>query len=953
MSEGSGGTMLARSLVGRDRELRSLQAAWRDGGTAWVVSAAAGVGKSRLVRELGSWAHTNGGLVLSGRCSPIGQDTPLRPWREAFLSAARAGRRPPADFDAFVPALARVVPEWGDAAADPSALVLGEAVVRLLSSWTSAGTTTLLVIEDLHWADPESLAVLEYVADNLTGAPLLLLATLRDGEPGPGADLAAELTARRAALAMRLGPLGDDDVLAIARSCLDSGDLPADAGAALVARCDGVPFLVEELLATAVRSGWDTITDDVPGSVAASVATRLDGLPPAARPLLNAAALLGRHFDWALAAAAAGLGEDEAAELLRRAVQAQLVDVEGAGFRFRHALSRDAVVAAGHASEQARLARRALQSLTTASPELDGELGPLAAGAGRAGRRARPSRRPVAAQRPERARRGLPRLRREPGRARPRHRVARSWPTPSTRCCCGCARSRVRRSGPASSACGCWPRGPIRPSAPMSTSCWARPSWGPAAGTPPRSTPTAARTLTGSDPARLARGDALAAEAAVGRNDLDTAIALATAALEGARKTDQAAVECEALEVIGRAERGRDVAKAEAAFMQAHDIAAAAGLRLWQVRALQELGTIDLFGSLSPDRLLEARRMAVSLGALSTVAVVDLQLGALYDERGDLAESLAASTRCEEASRRWRLSTLPMSLGVQAAAHARLGDREAMERACDAALATGEDQDNVVQAVQGNTVPVLHIVQGDLAAAAHAVGVAMEVLRRNPGIAQPFPGLWALLRTLVDDDGEAARGEVAALAVDTPVSRELLVVAEAVATRPRRRRRGRRCPLRGCRCRARPAPGRVPPSLDASAGGASRPGRRLGRATALAARDLGHLRGQGPRGVRQPMPHGPAGSRRGSPPSRPRRHQCGAARAGGAGDHRPGGRRPRPGRDRGHQPRGRRARCSSPFAPSTSTSSASCRRPAPPAPASPRSPARWASCLRSSPGVMP
>jgi ATP/maltotriose-dependent transcriptional regulator MalT len=223
------------------------------------------------------------------------------------------------------------------------------------------------------------------------------------------------------------------------------------------------------------------------------------------------------------------------------------------------------------------------------------------------------------------------------------------------------------------------------------------------------------------------------------------------------------------------------VVKAEAAFMAARDIAAAAGLRLWQVRALQELGTIDLFGSLSPDRLLEARRMAVSLGALSTVAVVDLQLGALYDERGDLAESLAASTRCEEASRRWRLSTLAMSLGVQAAAHARLGDREAMERACDAALATDEDQDNVVQAVQGNTVPVLHILQGDLAAAAQAVGVAMEVLRRNPGIAQPFPGLWALLRTLVDDDGEAARREVAALAVDTPVSRELLVVAEAVA----------------------------------------------------------------------------------------------------------------------------------------------------------------------------
>jgi DNA-binding CsgD family transcriptional regulator len=57
----------------------------------------------------------------------------------------------------------------------------------------------------------------------------------------------------------------------------------------------------------------------------------------------------------------------------------------------------------------------------------------------------------------------------------------------------------------------------------------------------------------------------------------------------------------------------------------------------------------------------------------------------------------------------------------------------------------------------------------------------MDVLRRQPGAAQPFPGLWALLCTLLDDGAEAARAEVAALPVDTPVSRELLMAAEAVA----------------------------------------------------------------------------------------------------------------------------------------------------------------------------
>ncbi len=62
--------VLSRVLVGRGRELADLRAAWHQGGTARIVSAAAGVGKSRLTRELASWAAERGGLVLVGRCSP-------------------------------------------------------------------------------------------------------------------------------------------------------------------------------------------------------------------------------------------------------------------------------------------------------------------------------------------------------------------------------------------------------------------------------------------------------------------------------------------------------------------------------------------------------------------------------------------------------------------------------------------------------------------------------------------------------------------------------------------------------------------------------------------------------------------------------------------------------------------------------------------------------------------
>ena len=230
MPDGSG-TLLARTLVGRDAELAALQEAWRDGGAARVVTAPAGRRQEPARARAGVVGADDGGLVLAGRCSPTGQDTPLRPWREALLAAARAGR------DAGRRPRRRSCRRWrgwcrsgARPPTTPPPLVLGEAVLRLLSSWATPSAATLLVIEDLQWADPESLAVLEYVVDNLAGAPLLVVATLRDGEPGAGADLAADLdrpASRRSAC--RLAPLTDDEVLAVARSCLDGGDLPDDA----------------------------------------------------------------------------------------------------------------------------------------------------------------------------------------------------------------------------------------------------------------------------------------------------------------------------------------------------------------------------------------------------------------------------------------------------------------------------------------------------------------------------------------------------------------------------------------------------------------------------------------------------------------------------------------------------------------------------------------------------
>jgi DNA-binding CsgD family transcriptional regulator/tetratricopeptide (TPR) repeat protein len=791
-----GAPLLARHLVGRDHEVAALREAWTSGGTARLVRGPAGIGKSRLARELAAWAVGQGGTVLVGRASAAARGAPLRPIEEALLGAARRGLAPGPELAPFRPALAALVPEWADGprtrrddrtTATESRLVLGEAVLRLLVS-VSRGRTVTLVIEDLQWADPETVAVVEYLADNVAGTPVLLLATQRVGESGTGTELAASLVQRRAAVAVDLVPLTTTEVLEVAAACLGvDGELPAEATADLVARSEGIPFLVEELVATAVGAGWETVAAAVPGSVIASVELRLEALEASARRLLVAAALLGRSFDWTIAARAADLDDDQASPHLLAAVRAQLVDVEGAGFRFRHALTRDAVLTATPPAEQAVLARRALEALLGGAPGdgLGGDALLVAAElAERAGLPAEAAGLLLDAARRALATGALQSAERFATRAREaatgaladeidqlllRVRVLAGHTAAAT----ALGRELLRRRGDDVGAAG--EVHLLLGAAGLAAGRWAD----------AEQHADAAIALDPSDVARRARSRALAAQAAMSRWDADAAAASARSALDDATATGQVEVQCEALEVLGRAERGRDLAAAELAFQRAYDIADRAGLALWRVRALQELGTVDLFDSLDVDRLEEARREAIALGALATVAVIDLQLAAVHDERGQFDQALAAACRCEEASRRWHLSTLPMSLALQAMVHARRVERAEMERVIAAARATGEDRDYVEVSVWGQSYGIFHLATGDLDAADAAFGQAMAVVRRQPGMTAPVPGLWALVRTLRDADGtggsDAARAEVASLPFDTPVSRRMLLAADAVA----------------------------------------------------------------------------------------------------------------------------------------------------------------------------
>jgi predicted ATPase len=394
-------SVLCPVLVGRRPEVEELHAAVaavaeeRRGSTLFLIGEA-GVGKSRLAREALDMARRREFNVLWGRATPAASQVAFRPLAEALLSQFRdAGPPESPELEPFRPILARLIPEWranSSERADESIVLLADALLRVLRV---LGRThgCLIVLEDLHWADPDTLAIIEYLADNLASEPVVCLGTLRGEGSSAGLAVASSLTARRVASAVELSPLSEAEVSAMARACLDSASLPGEFEAILQECADGLPFLVEELLAGAAGAGVVVQTDHgwkiepgfepaVPRTLVATVVERLDALGPSARAALGAAAVLGRRFDWTILPIITELSDQEVLAALGRATAAQLLVCEQRGpgsFRFRHALTRDAVLGQLVAAERAFLARRALAAVQRIHPQLEDDWCELAA----------------------------------------------------------------------------------------------------------------------------------------------------------------------------------------------------------------------------------------------------------------------------------------------------------------------------------------------------------------------------------------------------------------------------------------------------------------------------------------------------------------------------------------------------------------------------------------------
>jgi hypothetical protein len=368
-------------LVGRRAELTALRSAVDKGargtGAAVVVLGEAGIGKSRLLEAAVDRARAAGMAVLTGRAVAGGG-------AYRAVAAALAGHlrgRSPADEELrpFLPALRRLLPAWtpdGDGPdrvdeADPT-VVLGEGVLRLLRP-LGAERGCLLALEDLHWADADTVALVEYLADAAASTGLLLVVSARDDGPR-GAALG------RLAGAVVLRPQRLTAAETAALVAAHAADLPADRLELVVAAADGLPLLVEEL----VRQG----RPGVPPTFAALVEQRLVDLDDDAAVVLRAAAVLGVDPPWTLLPQVADRPEPVVSAGLRAAVDAGLLVAAGGELRWRHALTCDAVAATALPPERAATARRAAELLLAHGSADDAAVAALLVVAGEDGRAA-------------------------------------------------------------------------------------------------------------------------------------------------------------------------------------------------------------------------------------------------------------------------------------------------------------------------------------------------------------------------------------------------------------------------------------------------------------------------------------------------------------------------------------------------------------------------------------
>jgi DNA-binding CsgD family transcriptional regulator/tetratricopeptide (TPR) repeat protein len=336
-----------------------------------LVGGDAGVGKTRLVTDLARTAEAAGARVVVAHCVDLGEvGIPYLPFAEALGLL----RTPGGAVDAAVrerPALARLLdpasapaPAGGSGADQAERLQLFDGIACCLAAAGAPGAPLVLVLEDLHWAEPSTRDVLRFLVTRLRGEHLLVVGTYRSDDLDrrhPLRPLLAELHRLSAVEHVELAPFTADELRAFT-TALAGAPLPDDEFDQVLRRSEGNAFFAEELVSAGVPSAG------LPWSLADVLHARLQRLDPAVQEVVRVAAVAGRQVREDALRAAAGrtraLADPAVLDAaLREAVARQVIVVEGEHLAFRHALLAEALYLDLLPGEQAALHRAYLAAL--------------------------------------------------------------------------------------------------------------------------------------------------------------------------------------------------------------------------------------------------------------------------------------------------------------------------------------------------------------------------------------------------------------------------------------------------------------------------------------------------------------------------------------------------------------------------------------------------------------
>jgi class 3 adenylate cyclase/tetratricopeptide (TPR) repeat protein len=381
-------------FVGRAQQVERLSAKLEEacngkGGFAMLLGEA-GIGKTRMIEEFTDLARQRGAIVVRGACYDGEWQPPYGPFAEAIVEYARHAER--AELEPLLgksaSALVRMAPALRQLlgnVAEPPALDKEEERFRLLDAVAqfllavAQRTPLVLVLDDLHWADRGTVAMLSHVAHFVSGSAILVVGAYRDAEVNskhPLAGAAAAIKRLPNSERIMLKGLNAEDVGELLGMIADES-APDGLIKAIRGETEGNPFFIREVLMHLMESGkilqegkgWSSNLSiaelDIPEGVRQLVARRLSRLSAEANLLLTVGAAFNGAFSFEIAAAVAGLEEGVALSAADEALDAQLLR-SGAGaeiFEFTHAIIRHTLYAELNPARRTRLHRKIAEAM--------------------------------------------------------------------------------------------------------------------------------------------------------------------------------------------------------------------------------------------------------------------------------------------------------------------------------------------------------------------------------------------------------------------------------------------------------------------------------------------------------------------------------------------------------------------------------------------------------------